>query len=207
VHSQECQEFSANAVAMRLTAHLAFLQDSQDRSNWLSRILVHYVLRGIAQGGIIGPLRIRELEKVGDWDRANNDISLRRSQPSAWLYRSHIRATCGSHLVDTCPECKLPFASRVQLFGTLPDVGGQEQKRLTWSKRKGWHSQEVREGKGSLAAREGRDAGASKQVANKEQIAVPLPAAAPPNKKQKQNMLGKACDADSFFLRSKHTSR
>ena len=34
------------------------------------------------------------------------------------------RATCGSRLVDTCPECSLPVASRVQLFGTLPDVGG-----------------------------------------------------------------------------------
>jgi hypothetical protein len=34
------------------------------------------------------------------------------------------RATCGSRLVDTCPECRLPVASRVQLFGTLPDVGG-----------------------------------------------------------------------------------
>ena len=64
-----------------------------------------------------------------------------------------------------------------------------------WSKCKGWHPQEVREGKGSLAAREGRDAEAS--AANKEQIAVPLPAAAPPNKKQKQNMPGKACDAES----------
>jgi hypothetical protein len=34
------------------------------------------------------------------------------------------RATCGSRLVDTCPECRLPVASRVQLFGALPDVGG-----------------------------------------------------------------------------------
>ena len=34
------------------------------------------------------------------------------------------RLTCGSRLVDTCPECRLPVASRVQLFGALPDVGG-----------------------------------------------------------------------------------
>jgi hypothetical protein len=34
------------------------------------------------------------------------------------------RATCGSCLVDTCPECRLPVASRVQLFGALPDIGG-----------------------------------------------------------------------------------
>jgi hypothetical protein len=34
------------------------------------------------------------------------------------------RATCGSRSVDTCPECRLPVASRVQLFGALPDVGG-----------------------------------------------------------------------------------
>ncbi len=34
------------------------------------------------------------------------------------------RLTCGSCLVDTCPECRLPVASRVQLFGALPDVGG-----------------------------------------------------------------------------------
>jgi hypothetical protein len=33
------------------------------------------------------------------------------------------RRTCGSRLVDTCPECRLPVASRVQLFGALPDVG------------------------------------------------------------------------------------
>jgi hypothetical protein len=32
-----------------------------------------------------------------------------------------------------------------------------------------------------------------------EMYAVPLPAAAPPNTKQKQNMPGKACDADSFW--------
>ena len=34
------------------------------------------------------------------------------------------RATCGSCFVDTCPDCRLPVASRVQLFGALPDVGG-----------------------------------------------------------------------------------
>jgi hypothetical protein len=34
------------------------------------------------------------------------------------------RASCGSRLVDTCPECRLPVACRVQLFGALPDVGG-----------------------------------------------------------------------------------
>jgi hypothetical protein len=34
------------------------------------------------------------------------------------------RATCGSRLVDACPECRLPVASQVQLFGALPDVGG-----------------------------------------------------------------------------------
>ena len=34
------------------------------------------------------------------------------------------RATCASSSVDTCPECRLPVASRVQLFGALPDVGG-----------------------------------------------------------------------------------
>jgi hypothetical protein len=33
------------------------------------------------------------------------------------------RATCVSRSVDTCPECRLPVASRVQLFGALPDVG------------------------------------------------------------------------------------
>ena len=27
-------------------------------------------------------------------------------------------------MVDACPECRLPVASRVQLFGALPDVGG-----------------------------------------------------------------------------------
>ena len=30
---------------------------------------------------------------------------------------------------------------------------------------------------------------------------MPSPAAAPPNKKQKQNMPGRACDADSFFTK------
>ena len=30
-------------------------------------------------------------------------------------------------MVDTCPECRLPVASRVQLFGALPDVGCQLQ--------------------------------------------------------------------------------
>jgi hypothetical protein len=34
---------------------------------------------------------------------------------------------------------------------------------------------------------------------DKEQNAVPLPAALPPNKKQKQNVPGKACDADSLI--------
>jgi hypothetical protein len=34
------------------------------------------------------------------------------------------KPTCGSRLVDTCPECRLPVTTRVQLFGTLPDVGG-----------------------------------------------------------------------------------
>jgi hypothetical protein len=34
---------------------------------------------------------------------------------------------------------------------------------------------------------------------DKEQDAVPLSAVLPPNKKQKQNVPGKACDADSFF--------
>ena len=38
------------------------------------------------------------------------------------------RPTCGSRLVDTCPECRLPVASRVQLFGALPDVGGLLEK-------------------------------------------------------------------------------
>jgi hypothetical protein len=38
------------------------------------------------------------------------------------------RATCGSCLVDTCPECRLPVASRVQLFGALPDVGALLEK-------------------------------------------------------------------------------
>jgi len=32
-----------------------------------------------------------------------------------------------------------------------------------------------------------------------DQNAVPLPSASPPNKKQKQNVSDKACDADSFF--------
>ncbi len=31
-------------------------------------------------------------------------------------------------MVDTCPECRLPIASRVQLFGALPDVGGLLEK-------------------------------------------------------------------------------
>ena len=34
------------------------------------------------------------------------------------------KPTCGSRSVDTCPECRLPVTTRVQLFGTLPDVGG-----------------------------------------------------------------------------------
>ncbi len=38
------------------------------------------------------------------------------------------RATCGSRSVDTCPECRLPVASRVQLYGALPDVGGLLQQ-------------------------------------------------------------------------------
>ena len=42
---------------------------------------------------------------------------------------------------------------------------------------------------------------------NKEQHAVLLTAAAPPNKKQKQNMPGKVCDADSFFAQLAGLSR
>ncbi len=32
--------------------------------------------------------------------------------------------TCASRSVDTCPEYRLSVATRVQLFGSLPDVGG-----------------------------------------------------------------------------------
>ena len=42
---------------------------------------------------------------------------------------------------------------------------------------------------------------------NKEQNPGPLPAAPPPNKKQKQNLPGKACGADSFFAQLAGLSR
>jgi hypothetical protein len=42
---------------------------------------------------------------------------------------------------------------------------------------------------------------------DKEQNAVPFPAAPPPNKKQRQNMSGKACDAESFFAQLAGLSR
>jgi predicted nuclease with TOPRIM domain len=41
------------------------------------------------------------------------------------------RPTCGSCLVDTCPDCRLPVASRVQLFRALPDVGELLEKEPT----------------------------------------------------------------------------
>jgi hypothetical protein len=34
------------------------------------------------------------------------------------------RRTCVSRSVDIFPECRFPVATRVQLFGTLPDIGG-----------------------------------------------------------------------------------
>ena len=42
---------------------------------------------------------------------------------------------------------------------------------------------------------------------NKEQNAVPLPAAPSPNKKLKKNMSGKSCDSDSLFAQLAGQSR
>ncbi len=34
------------------------------------------------------------------------------------------RRTCVSRSVDIFPECRFPVATRVHLFGALPDIGG-----------------------------------------------------------------------------------
>jgi hypothetical protein len=244
------------------------------------------------------------------------------------------RATCASRLVDTCPECRLPVASRVQLFGALPDVGGlpeqepeapdveqvqrlaseqakaspeeirkrSEEDQAVWQREKKemqqqvnrlqedvlaaayvnasleeirkrseedkavwkrerkemqWQVRRLQEevlaaananGSKSLlewirvqsndhinkllnsekmktkqmtleldAERLGKKDALQQHVTeqtkkrlsggDKEQNAVPLPAALPPNKKQKQNVPGKACDADSLIAQHAGLSR
>ena len=187
------------------------------------------------------------------------------------------RLTCGSRLVDTCPECRLPVASRVQLFGALPDVGGlleqepaapdveqvqrlasenakasleeirkrSEEDKAVWQREREEMQQQVnrlREANASLeeirvqqndqinkllnaetmsakqatqeldAERIGKEDVLQQHVAqqtkkrvsggSKEQNAEPS-AAAPPNKKQKQNMPGKDCDADCVLAQLK----
>jgi formylmethanofuran dehydrogenase subunit D len=195
------------------------------------------------------------------------------------------RATCGSRLVDTCPECRLPVASRVQLFGALPDVGGlleqepaapdveqvqriasenakairkrSEEEKVVWQHEKKEMQQQVNRLQEEVLAAANANASLeeirvqqndhinkllniekmrTKQVTpeldafflakkdalqqhvaeqtkeslsegNKENSGVPLPAAPPLNKKQKQNIPGKACDADSFFAQLAGLSR
>jgi hypothetical protein len=199
------------------------------------------------------------------------------------------RATCGSRLVDTCPECRLPVASRVQLFGALPDVGGlleqepaapdvgrvqglaapnakasleeirkrSEGGKAVWQREREEMQQQVKRLQEEVLAAANANAlleeirvqqndhinkllnaekMRTKQVTpeldaerlgkkdvlqqhvaektkkrlsdgNKEQNTVPLPAALPPNKKQKQNVPGKVCDADSFFAQLAGLSR
>jgi hypothetical protein len=38
------------------------------------------------------------------------------------------RPDCASRSVETCPECRQPVTTRVELFGALPDVGGLLQQ-------------------------------------------------------------------------------
>ena len=46
------------------------------------------------------------------------------------------RPTCAFRSVDTCPECRLPVTVRVQLFGTLPDIGGLLETAVTDAQQK-----------------------------------------------------------------------
>jgi hypothetical protein len=159
------------------------------------------------------------------------------------------RATCGSRSVDTCPECRLPVASRVQLFGALPDVGGlleqeypaapdveqvqrlasenakasleeipkrSEEDKAVWQREKKQLVDLVVLMSANQATQEldverlGKEGALQQLVAeqtkqrlsdgNKEQNAVPLPAASPPNKKHKQNMPDQVCDQQAEQL-------
>ena len=50
---------------------------------------------------------------------------LRSSSNAHSVLKEWVQEVCRSaRLVDTSPECSLPFAPRAQFFGSLPDVGG-----------------------------------------------------------------------------------